>query len=145
MVVSTRRTIHQNPELSFREEKTAKLVSEVLRSLDVRVKTKVGGNGVLGFLEGAKPGRVVALRAVMDALPLDEMSDVDFRSKVKGVMHACGHDAHVAMLLGAAQLLAKHRNEHHGTVEFLFQPAQAAGAPGGGAHPRIADAAMKNA
>src|SRR2546427_804018 len=111
MVVSTRRTIHQNPELSFREEKTAKLVSEVLRSLDVKVKTKVGGNGVLGLLEGAKPGRVVALRADMDALPLDEMSDVDFRSKVKGVMHACGHDAHVAMLLGAAMLLSKHRDE----------------------------------
>src|SRR5438309_11205986 len=91
MVVSTRRTIHQNPELSFREEKTAKLVSEVLRSLDVKVKTRVGGNGVLGFLEGAKPGRVVALRPDMDALPLDEVSDVDLRSKVKRAMHAGGH------------------------------------------------------
>jgi len=143
-VVSTRRTIHQNPELSFREEKTAKLVSEVLRSLDVKVKTRVGGNGVLGFLEGAKPGRVVALRADMDALPLDEMSDVDFRSKVKGVMHACGHDAHVAMLLGAAMLLAKHRDELHGTVKFLFQPAEEAGELGGGAQPMIEDGVMEN-
>src|SRR5947208_11526066 len=144
MVVSTRRTIHQDPELSFREEKTAKLVSEVLRSLDVIVKTKVGGNGVLGSLEGAKPGRVVALRADMDALPLDEMSDVDFRSKVKGVMHACGHDAHVAMLLGAAMLLVKHRNELHGTVKFLFQPAEEAGELGGGAQPMIEDGVMEN-
>lgn len=143
-IISIRRKIHMNPELSYHEEKTAKLVSETLRSMGVSVKTKVGGTGVVGLLEGRMPGRVVALRADMDALPLEELSDVDFRSQAKGVMHACGHDAHVAMLLGAAMLLAKHRAELRGTVKLLFQPAEEAGERGGGAKPMIEDGAMEN-
>lgn len=143
-VIDIRRKLHQNPELSFQEAKTAKLVSETLRSLGVAVRTNVGGKGVVGLLEGSRHGHVVALRADMDALPLDETSGVDFESRVKGVMHACGHDTHVAMLLGAAMVLTKHRKELHGAVKFLFQPAEEAGELGGGAQPMIDDGALEN-
>ncbi|MGP8125533.1 MAG: carboxypeptidase CpsA [Nitrososphaerales archaeon] len=142
-IIRTRRAIHQKPELSYHEEETAKLVAERLESFGIKVKRDVGGTGVLGTLEGGKKGKVVALRADMDALPVEEMSDVEFKSKVKGVMHACGHDTHVAMLLGAAKLLASHRNELHGTVKFLFQPAEEQGGRGG-ALPMIEDGVMKD-
>ncbi len=130
-IIKTRREIHQRPELAYKEEATAKLVADRLESLGLQVKRKVGGTGVLGILRGAKNGRVVALRADMDALPLEEMSDVEFKSKEKGVMHACGHDTHVAMLLGAARLLANHKDELQGTIKFLFQPAEEQGGRGG--------------
>jgi carboxypeptidase Ss1 len=143
-IIGMRRRLHQNPELSFREENTSSFVSETLRSLGVSVRNRVGGHGVLGLLKGGRAGRVVALRADMDALPLEETSDVDFPSKVKGVMHACGHDTHVAMLLGAAMILAKRRDELRGTVKFLFQPAEEAGDLGGGARPMIKDGALMN-
>ncbi|MGD0318169.1 MAG: carboxypeptidase CpsA [Nitrososphaerales archaeon] len=142
-MIKTRRTIHQKPELSYHEEETARLVAEKLESFGIRVKRGVGGTGVLGILEGGKKGKVVALRADMDALPVEEMADVEFKSKVKGVMHACGHDAHVAMLLGAAKILANHKNELHGTVKFLFQPAEEHGGKGG-ALPMIEDGAMRD-
>ncbi|MDV3278747.1 MAG: amidohydrolase [Nitrososphaerales archaeon] len=142
-IIKTRRRIHQRPELSFHEVATAKLVAERLRSLGIEVHTGVGGTGVLGVLKGAKRGRVVGLRADMDALPVEEMVNVEFRSKVKGVMHACGHDTHVAMLLGAAKLLARHRDELHGTVKFFFQPAEEHGGIGG-AKPMIDAGVMKN-
>jgi len=103
----------------------------------------VGGTGVLGTLEGGKPGRVVALRADMDGLPVQELSDVDFRSKVDGVMHACGHDTHMAMLLGAARILSENRRELCGTVKFLFQPAEEHGGKGG-AMPMIEAGVMKD-
>jgi carboxypeptidase Ss1 len=140
-IIKTRRTVHQHPELAYQEEVTAKLVADRLESMGIDVKRKVGGTGVLGTLRGSKKGRVVALRADMDGLPVQEMSDVDFRSKVDGVMHACGHDTHVAMLLGAARILAEHRGELSGTVKFLFQPAEEHGGRGG-AKPMIEDGVM---
>ena len=142
-IIKIRREIHQKPELAYREEVTSKLVAERLEALGIQVKRGVGGTGVLGVLKGPRPGKVVGLRADMDALPLDEMADVEFKSKVKGVMHACGHDTHVAMLLGAAQLLANHKNELQGTVKFLFQPAEEHGGRGG-AKPMIEDGVMKD-
>jgi carboxypeptidase Ss1 len=141
-VIETRREIHERPELAYREEATAKLVADKLESLGIKVTRGVGGTGVLGVLDGSKNGRVVALRADMGALPLEEMADVDFRSKIKGVMHACGHDTHVAMLLGAAKLLATHKDELHGTVKFLFQPAEEHGGRGG-AKPMIEAGVMR--
>jgi carboxypeptidase Ss1 len=142
-IIRTRRTLHQKPELSYHEEETAKLVAERLESFGIKVKRGVGGTGVLGILEGGKKGKVVALRADMDALPVEEMADVEFKSKTKGVMHACGHDTHMAMLLGAAKLLANHRDELHGTVKFLFQPAEEHGGRGG-ALPMIEEGVMKD-
>jgi carboxypeptidase Ss1 len=142
-IIKIRREIHQKPELAYHEEATSKLVAERLEALGIQVKRGVGGTGVLGILKGPRHGKVVALRADMDALPLDEMADVEFRSKVKGVMHACGHDTHVAMLLGAAKLLANHKDELQGTVKFLFQPAEEHGGRGG-AKPMIEDGVMKD-
>jgi carboxypeptidase Ss1 len=142
-IVENRRHFHQNPELSFKEEATARAVAEALRSYGIEVKTGVGGTGVLGTLKGAKPGKVVGLRADMDALPVDERSDVEFRSKNSGVMHACGHDTHVAMLLGAAKILAKNRAELNGVVKFFFQPAEEHGGTGG-AEPMIKAGVMKD-
>lgn len=137
-VIACRRQIHEHPELSNREVETAKLVAEKLRGLGIEVQTGVAHTGVVGILRGGRPGPVVALRADMDALPVVEQVDLPFASKVKstyedhavGVMHACGHDAHVAMLLGAATALAAVRDALPGTVKFLFQPAEE-GAPAG--------------
>jgi len=142
-IVRTRRAVHQHPELAYHENSTAKLVAERLNSLGIEVKKGVGGTGVLGILKGRKKGKVVGLRADMDGLPIQEMAEVEFKSKVDGVMHACGHDTHVAMLLGAARLLAMHRNELHGTVKFFFQPAEEHGGRGG-AKPMIEDGVMAN-
>ena len=142
-IIETRREIHERPELAYHEDATAKLVAERLEALGLKVKRGVGGTGVVGILEAPRNGKVVALRADMDALPLEEMADIDFKSKTKGVMHACGHDTHVAMLLGAAKLLAAHKNELHGTIKFLFQPAEEHGGRGG-AKPMIEDGVMNN-
>jgi amidohydrolase len=137
-VIACRRDIHENPELGNREFRTAKLVDEKLRELGIETRTGVAHTGVVGILRGDKPGRVVALRADMDALPVTEEVKVPFASKVRttyndqevGVMHACGHDAHVAILLGVAEVLAGMRADLPGTVKFLFQPAEE-GAPRG--------------
>ncbi|MBD0374090.1 MAG: amidohydrolase [Flavisolibacter sp.] len=133
-----RRTIHEHPELGNREFNTAKLIADHLRSLGIEVKEGVAKTGVVGILKGAKPGPVIGLRADMDALPVTERVNLPFSSKVKttyngqevGVMHACGHDTHVAMLLSAAEILAGMRNELAGTVKFVFQPSEE-GAPEG--------------
>jgi len=142
-MIRTRRVIHEHPELAYHELETSRLVAKRLESLGIEVRREVGGTGVVGILRGAGSGRVVALRADMDGLPVQETSDVDFRSKVEGLMHACGHDTHVAMLLGAARLLSGHREELYGTVKFLFQPAEEHGGRGG-AMPMIEDGAMKD-
>jgi len=143
-VVAWRRDIHAHPELSNRETRTAGLVASHLRSLGLEVRTGVAHTGVVGVLRGGRPGPAVALRADMDALPVTEEVDVPFASKVRatydgqdvGVMHACGHDAHVAMLMGVAEVLAGMRRELPGTVTFIFQPAEEgppAGEEGGAA------------
>jgi carboxypeptidase Ss1 len=142
-IIKVRRRIHSNPELAFQERATAALVAGELKRIGVRVKTHVGGTGVVGTLEGGARGHVVALRADMDALPLQELSGVEFASKNEGVMHACGHDGHVAMLLGAARILADHRAELEGTVKFIFQPAEEAAEDGGGANPMIEDGVLE--
>ena len=131
-VIDWRRDIHQNPELGNREVRTAKLVAEHLQKLGLEVKTGVAKTGVVGLLKGGKPGPVVALRADMDALPVVEAVDLPFASKVKGeyegkevgVMHACGHDTHVAILMGVAEMLAKIKDQIPGTIKFIFQPAE---------------------
>ncbi|MBU1438724.1 MAG: amidohydrolase, partial [Gammaproteobacteria bacterium] len=137
-VIDWRRDLHQHPELSNREFRTSKMVANELKKLGLEVQTGIAHTGVVALLKGAKPGPVVALRADMDALPVTEQVDLPFASKVTteyngqqvGVMHACGHDAHVAMLLGAATALSKHQKELAGTVMFIFQPAEE-GAPTG--------------
>lgn len=141
-IVETRRRLHRHPELAYHEVRTSELVADRLEALGIKVKRGVGGTGVLGVLKGANTGRVVALRADMDALPVQEASDVEFQSEVPGVMHACGHDTHMAMLLGAARLLSGNRRELCGTVKFLFQPAEEHGGRGG-AMPMIEDGVMK--
>jgi amidohydrolase len=137
-VIETRRDLHQHPELSNRETRTAFIVAERLNSLGMEVRTGVAKTGVVGVLRGALPGPVVALRADMDALPVTEETGLSFASKVRaqyggqevGVMHACGHDAHTAILLGAAELLAGLRGKLAGTVLFVFQPAEEGPPPG---------------
>ncbi len=142
-IIETRREIHQKPELAYKEKATAKLVTEKLKELGLKVKTGIGGTGVMAVLQGPRAGKVVALRADMDALPIEELADIDFKSRVKGVMHACGHDTHVAMLLGTARLLANRKDELVGTVKFLFQPAEENGGKGG-AKPMIQAGVMDN-
>ncbi len=150
-VIAWRRDIHQHPELSGFETRTAALVATHLRSLGLDVQTDVGGTGVVAVLRGARPGPVVALRADMDALPVTEINDLPFRSRVRatyngqdvGVMHACGHDNHVAILMGAAEVLTGMRDQLAGSVKFIFQPAEE-GHPdgGGGAERMIKDGAL---
>jgi amidohydrolase len=151
-VIAWRRDIHQNPELSNRETRTAQLVADHLRALGLEVRTGVAHTGVIGVLKGGKPGPVVALRADMDALPVTEEVDLPFRSRARamyngqevGVMHACGHDAHVAILMGVAEALAGVRDELAGTIKFIFQPAEEGPPEGetGGAPLMIAEGAL---
>ncbi len=150
-VVAWRRDIHEHPELSYQEARTAKVVADHLRSLGIEVRDRVGGNGVVGVLKGGRPGGVVALRADMDALPVTEQVDLPFKSVVRstyngqsvGVMHACGHDMHTAMLMGAAEVLVGMKAQLQGTVLFLFQPAEEQ-PPHGGAEPMVAAGAVSN-
>ncbi len=136
--VAIRREIHRNPELGFEEEQTARLVERELDELGLEHR-RVAGTGVVGIVRGALPGRVVGLRADMDALPIHEDSGEVCSSQVPGKMHACGHDAHTAMLLGAARVLQAARDALHGTVVLLFQPAEEGP---GGALPMIEAGAM---
>ncbi len=153
-VIAWRRDIHQHPELGNREFRTAKLVADHLRSLGIEVQTEIAHTGVVGVLRGGRPGPVVLLRADMDALPVTERVDVPFASKVTteyngeevGVMHACGHDTHVAILLGTATVLAEMRDQLPGTVKFMFQPAEEGPPEGedGGAELMVREGILKN-
>ncbi len=153
-VIEWRRHIHEHPELSNREFETAAMVAQHLESLGMEVTTGVAHTGVVGVLEGGRPGPVVALRADMDALPVLERNDLPFRSQVMGeyngesvpVMHACGHDTHVAILMGVASALAGMRDELRGTVKFVFQPAEEGAPEGeeGGAELMTAEGALTN-
>jgi amidohydrolase len=127
-LVELRRDFHEHPELGLQEINTAKKVEGVLKGLGMETKMLVNGTGVRGFLGGSKPGKTIALRADMDALPIQEETDLPYQSQNKGVMHACGHDAHTAMLLGAATILSEMRKEFKGNVVFIFQPAEEIGA-----------------
>ena len=154
-LIALRRDLHAHPELGNRESRTAGIVAEHLRSLGLdEVKTGVAHTGVVGLLKGAKPGPVVALRADMDALPVAEQVDLPFASKVRteyngeqvGVMHACGHDTHTAILMTVASVLAGQRSQLAGSVKFIFQPAEEGPPEGerGGAELMIAEGALKN-
>ncbi len=153
-VIQWRRQMHEFPELSNREFKTGEMVAKHLESLGIEVTRNFAKTGVKGVLKGGKPGPVVALRADMDALPVTERVDIPFASKVKavyngvetGVMHACGHDTHVAMLMGAAEILAAVKNDLKGTVVFMFQPAEEGAPPGeeGGAKLMVKEGILNN-
>ncbi|MDZ5648696.1 amidohydrolase [Nitrospirillum sp. BR 11828] len=153
-IIAWRRDIHEHPELGNQETRTAALVAKHLKSLGLEVRTGVAKTGVVAVLKGGKPGPVVALRADMDALPVTEQVDLPFASKVKtqyeghevGVMHACGHDTHVAMLMGVAEVLAGMKDQLPGTVKFIFQPAEEGLAKGevGGAEQMLKEGAFEN-
>jgi amidohydrolase len=153
-VIEWRRHIHENPELSNREFNTAKYIAKHLRSLGIEVQEGVAKTGVVGILKGDFPGKVVALRADMDALPVTERNDLSFKSlvmseyngKKTGVMHACGHDTHVAILMGAAEVLSKMKSKIKGTVKFIFQPAEEGAPKGeeGGAELMVKENVLKN-
>jgi len=139
-VIDWRRYLHQHPELSYHEKETSAFVAEKLRSFGWRVREGVGGYGVVADLDGAVPGRRIALRADMDALPIQDAKTAPYASKVPGVMHACGHDGHTSALLGAAELLAGTRDGWTGSVRLLFQPAEEM--PPGGAIAMIQEGAL---
>ena len=146
-LVAQRRDFHMHPELSNREERTSRVVAERLRALGLTdIKTGVAKHGVTALLVGGKPGPVVAVRADMDALPITEVNDVPYKSQTPGVKHACGHDVHTTVELGVAEVLSKMKDEVHGTVKFIFQPAEE-GAPAGeegGAKLMIKEGALEN-
>lgn len=140
-VIEVRRVIHMHPELSFQEIKTSELVAKKLEELGIEVQKGIGKTGVIGILKGGKPGKTVALRADMDALPLDEDNDLPFKSVNAGAMHACGHDCHTANLLGVAMILSELKDELRGTIKLIFQPAEE---NGGGGREMVKEGALKN-
>lgn len=153
-VIAWRRDLHQNPELSNREFKTSKKIAEHLKSLGLEVQTGIAHTGVVGVLKGKTPGKVIALRADIDGLPVTERNNLPFKSEVKttflntetGVMHACGHDTHTAILMGVAEILSKNKDQIKGTVKFIFQPAEEGPPPGeeGGAKLMIKEGVLEN-
>lgn len=153
-VIEWRRYFHQNPELSNREFNTAKKIAEHLESLGLEVQTGIAKTGVVGILKGNQPGKVVALRADIDALPVTERNNLSFKSEViteflgtkTGVMHACGHDTHIAILMGVAEVLSQHKDKIKGTIKFIFQPAEEGPPPGeeGGARLMVKEGVLEN-
>jgi amidohydrolase len=128
-MVRLRRDFHAHPELGLKEKRTSGIVAEYLKGLGIEVETGIAGTGVVGLLAGDAPGKTIMLRSDMDALPVQEKNDVPFKSQTKNVMHACGHDGHMANLLGTAAVLSRHRHRLRGQVKFVFQPAEES--PGG--------------
>src|SRR5258708_6402970 len=153
-ITQIRHQIHQNPELSNREEKTSALVAAEMRKLGLDVKTGVAKYGVVAVLRGGRPGPVIAVRADMDALPVTEQTSLPFKSTAKtmylgqevGVMHACGHDLHSSILIGVAQILSSMRKDIPGTIKFIFQPAEEGAPPGerAGAEVMVEEGALQN-
>lgn len=153
-VIDWRHDFHQHPELSNREFRTAEKIAKHLKSLGLEVRTEVAKTGVIGLLHGDQPGNVVALRADIDALPVTERNDLPYKSfetttflgTPTGVMHACGHDTHTAILMGAAEVLSQHKDKIKGTIKFVFQPAEEGPPPGeeGGAKLMIKDGVLQN-
>lgn len=139
-LVEFRRNLHMYPELSFHEKDTPRKVADFLTRLGLEVRTEVGGRGVVGFLRGGKPGKTVAFRADFDALPIQDEKDVDYKSRIPGVMHACGHDVHTAALLGVAKVLSEAKDQLEGNVVFIHQFAEEV-IPGG-AKPMIEDGCL---
>jgi amidohydrolase len=140
-LIELRRDFHQHPELAMEETRTAGIIAERLRASGLEVRPGIGKTGVVGVLHGGQPGKTLAIRADIDALPIQEESDLPFKSQTPGKMHACGHDGHTAIGLTVADILASHRDHLRGNVTFLFQPAEERI---GGAEPMIADGALKN-
>jgi amidohydrolase len=153
-LIEWRHYFHQNPELSNREFKTSEKIAEHLKSLGLEVETEIAKTGVVGILKGDLPGKVVALRADIDALPVTERNDLPFKSEVRttflntetGVMHACGHDTHISILMATAEVLSKHKDKIKGTIKFIFQPAEEGPPPGeeGGAKLMIKEGVLEN-
>jgi amidohydrolase len=153
-VVEWRRYFHENPELSNREFNTAKKIAAHLKSLGIEVQTGVAHTGVVGILKGNNPGKVLALRADIDGLPVPERANLPFKSKAKGefrgeevpVMHACGHDTHIAILMGVAEIMSKNKDKINGTIKFIFQPAEEGAPPGeeGGAKLMVKEGVLEN-
>ncbi len=153
-VIELRRHFHQNPELSNREFKTSDKIAEVLTELGIEFKRNIAKTGIVGIIKGEKPGKVVALRADIDGLPVVERNNLSFKSTKKttflgknvGVMHACGHDTHIAILLGVAEMLSKHKDKINGTVKLIFQPAEEGAPKGeeGGAQLMVKEGVLKN-
>ncbi|WP_375235318.1 amidohydrolase [Winogradskyella sp.] len=153
-LIEWRHDFHQNPELSNREFKTAEKIAAHLKSLGLEVETNVAKTGVVGILKGNNPGKVVAIRADIDALPVTERNDLPFKSEVKttflntetGVMHACGHDTHISILMATAEVFSKHKDKINGTIKFIFQPAEEGPPPGeeGGAKLMIKQGVLEN-
>jgi len=143
-LIATRRDLHEHPELAFEEVRTSGIVEQRLRTMGLEVQTNIAKTGVVGLLRGgaSKPGaKTIAIRADMDALPIHEMNDIDYRSTIDGKMHACGHDGHTSILLAVADILNKRRKELDGNVKFVFQPAEESI---GGAEPMIKEGAMQD-
>ena len=153
-IIEWRRDFHEHPELSNREFKTAEKIAAHLKSLGLEVQTGVAHTGVVGVLKGDHPGKVLALRADIDALPVIERADLPFKSKVTstfggqdvGVMHACGHDTHIAILMGVAEIMSKHKDKINGTIKFIFQPAEEGAPVGeeGGASLMVKEGVLEN-
>lgn len=141
-IVSWRRHLHQNPELSFEESETPKFIAGKLRSFGIDVREQIGRNGVIGIIEGLKPGKTIAFRADFDALPIQDEKSVPYKSTIDGVMHACGHDGHTSSLLGVAKVLSNHRDLLNGNIIFIFQHAEEK--PPGGAKFMIEDGVLED-
>lgn len=140
-IVGIRHELHMHPEVGYAEFKTSKLIADTLTDLGIEVKTNVAKTGVVGLIKGKYPGKTILLRADMDALRVNEETDVEFKSQIPGVMHACGHDGHTASLLGAAMILNELKDELHGNVKLMFQPDEEIE---GGALPMIEEGILEN-
>jgi amidohydrolase len=153
-LIEWRRDFHQNPELSNREFKTAEKITQHLKAIGLQVETNIAKTGVVAILEGNQPGKTIAIRADIDGLPVTERNDLEFKSEVKttflntetGVMHACGHDTHIAILMATAEVLSKHKDKIKGRIKFIFQPAEEGPPPGeeGGAKLMIKEGVLES-